>query len=181
MSFSVVRLGAAKQMSDSVFSASFSAKEQPHCEEEEEITPLGEIIEDLHMTVFFIMIGYIVSIVWVISVANRNSKLWAEAENVIDDDAADNDSGDYDEVFTEWMLQQGTQLVGRRNVVGGERCRSCCRCRRSSSGGIFWGATRAHRIVEFDRLKARFIHQANKHPGRIGGTIGSRAALASCK
>jgi hypothetical protein len=122
------------------------------------------------------MIGYIVEIVWVIRVANANSRLWTEAEAVIDDDAADNDAGDYDEIFAEWQLQQHPHR--RRRSDGGldSLWRRCCR--RNSAGGLFVGATRAHRIVEFDRMKARFIHQANKHHQRIGGTLDSNFPLA---
>ena len=73
------------------------------------------------------MVGYIVEVIFVISVANNNSELWHEAERAIDD------KDKYHEAYT--MLRQ-EQRNPRFWCKWTHWCRGSCCCGRGG-GGLF--------------------------------------------
>lgn len=110
------------------------------------------------------MVGYIVEVIFVIGVAEKNSQLWNEAEHAIDD------KHKYLEAF---ITLQREQRNPKAWCKWSHWCSGSCCFSTSGSGeaGLFTLPSRAHRIVSFDRLKARFIQQANKHRGRAHGSL----------
>eukprot|EP01043_Picozoa_sp_COSAG02_P077872 COSAG02_NODE_17265_length_1017_cov_1.162309_2_plen_271_part_01 len=117
------------------------------------------------------MVGYIVEVIFVINVANNNTQLWGEAEHALDDKTK------YYEAFTQLQNEQRNPRVWCKWTRWGRG--SCCCGRGGGEPGLFTLPSRAHRIVSFDRLKARFIQQANKHHGRLhGSTLGSSFMLS---
>lgn len=117
------------------------------------------------------MVGYIVQVIFVISVANNNSELWHDAERTIDD------KEQYHRAYNEFRREQRNPTFWCKWT---HWCRgSCCCGTGGGEGGLFTIPSRAYRIVSFDRLKARFISQANKHHGRLqGASLGSGFMLS---
>ncbi len=145
----LINSGAAEKLSNDIFG---KAEEEPmhggECPEEEEPV-LVEILEDLHMKLFFMMVVFICEVVVLIEIGKTNNRLWSECQ------AASADADEFKQHYDNYKLEPDHDDVHGANSRGGLL-------------GVFQRhrLSKHTRIMEFDRLKARFIQLAARHPGR---------------
>lgn len=125
----------------------------------EEPDEFVEILEDLHMLLFFVMVVFISEVVYLIQSGRSNIARWRDCEDAIEnhDRYYEHSKEFYTRGHNVHHTHVGTHLFYQRKEQADAR-----------------------RIVEFDWLKARFLQQANKKQDRLelGGNFDLAAYFA---
>lgn len=98
----------------------------------------AHVLEDLHVGLFIVMITFISFVVYLISHAKDNYDIWAHAESAIN-----------------FECRGGTVRPFQRHLV---------QCTSTAFPALL--SQLSFRVVQYDRLKARFLHFVNMHENR---------------
>eukprot|EP01052_Picozoa_sp_SAG31_P003599 SAG31_NODE_140_length_22731_cov_10.941410_23_plen_503_part_00 len=138
LTFISVRTGAAHWLGQQLF---------PHDPEGEEFV---EMLESLHMLLFFVMVVFICEVLFVITAGKKNIRQWRYCERTI---------------RKEHKYREHSEQFYHPDVHGTGAAQST-----SCGIHLLWQRQEtvdARRIVEYDWLKARFLQQAKKYHRRI--------------